>query len=105
MNEWLLIAGMMVLTFVPRYLPFALAGRLTIPPLLRAALSYVPIAVLTAIIAQASLIRDGNLALNLDNHHLIATVMACVAAVLTRHMFVTVVVGLVAFAVARWVLS
>ena len=47
---------------------------------------------------------DPTLALDLDNHHLIATVMAFAAAVLTRHMFVTVVVGLVAFAVARWVL-
>lgn len=104
MNEWLLIAGMMVLTFGSRYLPFALAGRLSVPPLMRSALSYVPIAVLTAIIAQASLIRDGTLTLNLDNHHLIATVMAFAVAVLTRHMFVTVVVGLLAFAAARWVL-
>ncbi len=61
MNEWLLIAGMAVLTFVPRYLPFALAGRLTIPPLVRSALSYVPIAVLTAIVAQASLMRGSML--------------------------------------------
>lgn len=104
MNEWLLIAGMTVLTFVPRYLPFALAGRLTIPPLVRSALSYVPIAVLTAIVAQGALMRDGSLALELGNHHLVATVMAVVAAVLTRHLLVTVVVGLATFALARLLL-
>lgn len=104
MNEWLLIGGMVVLTFGPRYLPFALADRLTIPPLLNSALAYVPIAVLTAIIAQASLMREGELALNLGNHHLVATLVAFLAAVLTRHLLVTVVIGLLAFALARWLL-
>ena len=102
MQEWLLIGGMAVLTFGPRYLPFALAGRLKIPPLVNSALSYVPIAVLTAIIAQASLMRDGELALSLANHHLVAAIVAVVAAVLTRHLLLTVVVGLVAFGLARW---
>lgn len=104
MIEWGLIAGMMALTFGPRYLPFNLAGKIHLPPLVTRALNYVPIAVLTAIIAQASLIRNGNLELNVDNHHLLAATIAMLVALTTKHLFMTIAVGLAAFGLAEWLL-
>ena len=104
MNEWLLIAAMSVLTFTPRYLPFGLAGKVKMPPFLERALSFVPIAVLTSIITQSSLIRDGELALNLGNHHLLAVLAAFVSALISRRLFVIVTVGLAAFILAKWLL-
>jgi len=104
MSIWLLILGMALVTFLPRYLPFALAGRISLPPLLVAALDYVPIAVLTAIIVQTALIRDGTVNLNLDNHHLLAALAATVTALVSRKMFLTIAVGLICYLLARWVL-
>jgi branched-subunit amino acid transport protein len=104
MNEWLLIAAMTVLTFTPRYLPFGLAGKVKIPPILERALTFVPIAVLTSIITQSSLIREGELALNLANHHLIAVLAAFVTALISRRLYLIVAAGLVAFLMAKCLL-
>lgn len=103
MSDWVLILSMAVLTFLPRYLPFALAGKVKIPPLVSQALVFVPIAVLTVIVVQTALIRDGELALNLQNHHMLASIVAFLVAVISRHMFLTIVVGLVSFAVLEWI--
>lgn len=102
MNDWLLIAGMAVLTFVPRYIPFGLAGKVTIPPLLSQALSYVPIAVLTVIIVQSALIREGGVLLNLQNHHLVAAVVAFLVSIITRKQFLAIGLGLLSFALMKW---
>ena len=50
MNEFLLVGGMFLVTFLVRYLPFGLAGSLQIPEPLERALRYVPVAVLMAIV-------------------------------------------------------
>ena len=100
MNEWLLIIGMMALTFLPRYLPIAMAGKFRIPPLLGRALEFVPIAVLTAIISQTSLVHDGELDIALSNPYLYALVAAVITAWFTKHTFKTILVGLIVYAVA-----
>jgi branched-subunit amino acid transport protein len=101
MNEWLLIALMAVVTYLPRWLPFALAGRVRLPLALERALDFVPVAVLTAIIAQTALIRDGALDLGADNYHAMAAAAAFVVALLTRHLFLTIIAGLACFAALR----
>ncbi|MEB8433934.1 AzlD domain-containing protein [Cocleimonas sp. KMM 6892] len=100
MNEWLLIIGMMALTFIPRYLPIAMAGKFKIPPLLGRALEFVPIAVLTAIISQTSLVHEGELDLAFTNSYLYALVAAVITAWVTKHTFKTIVIGLVVYAIA-----
>lgn len=100
MNEWVLIIGMMSVTFIPRYLPIALAGSFRIHPLLKRALEFVPIAVLTAIISQASLIHDGKLDLAFDNAYLYGLFAAVITAWFTKHTFKTIAVGLVAYSFA-----
>jgi len=97
MDEWLLITLMALVTYLPRYLPWAVAGRVRLPDTLERALEFVPIAVLSAIIAQASLVRDGVLDLSIGNHHAIAALVAFLVALLTRHLFVTIVSGLACF--------
>ena len=108
MNEWLLIALMALVTYLPRYLPMGLAGRVQLPALLTRALDFVPIAVLTAIIAQASLVRDGQIDFSLHNYHALAALAALaafVAAVVTRQLFITIGTGLVCFALLRVLLG
>ncbi len=97
MNTWGLIVAMALLTFLPRYLPFAYAGRVKLPPLLVSALEFVPIAVLTAIVVQVALVRDGVLNLGLDNPHLLAAIAAVLTALIKRSLFYTIAVGLMAY--------
>jgi branched-subunit amino acid transport protein len=97
MTEWLLIIGMTLVTFVPRYLPFGLAGKVAIPPLMARALSFVPIAVLTVIIVQTAFFRQGELSLSFDNHYLVASVIAFFAALFTKQLYWTIFLGLLSF--------
>ncbi len=76
MNHWTLIIGMMLVTFLPRYLPLLLADKMVFPEWLERAFNYVPIAVLSAIIAQTTLIHDGAVQLNVQNPYLIAALVA-----------------------------
>lgn len=101
MNEWLLVFLMAAVTYLPRYLPLALAGRVRMPPTLERALDYVPIAVLTAIVAQTAIIHDGAPDISLGNLHAVAALAAFIAALVWRRLFVTIAVGLVSFAILR----
>lgn len=101
MNEVVLILGMALLTFIPRYLPFGLAGKLSLPALVQRSLEYIPIAVLTSIIVQTTLIREGQTALSLDNAHLLAATVAFVTSLLTRHLLLTVALGLLSYTILQ----
>ena len=101
MNEWLLIGLMALVTYLPRYLPLAMAGRVRIPPLLEHALDFVPIAVLTAIVAQSAMIREGSLAISFSNHHALAALAALLVSLSTRHLFLTIGSGLAAFVLLK----
>lgn len=102
MNYLLLIAAMMAVTFLPRYLPFYLASKLKLPSSVENALSYVPIAVLTIIVVQTSLFKEGQLAMNLNNPYIGASTVAFVVALCQKRLFVTIVAGLVSYAVLRY---
>ena len=104
MNEWLLIGMMALVTYLPRYIPFALAGKVAMPSTLERALDFVPVAVLTSIIAQTALVSDGSVNFSLTNFHALAALAAFVTALLTRHLFAIIVVGLLCFAGLRLLL-
>lgn len=101
MNYWWLIVAMALVTFIPRYLPMAFANKLNLPPVLLRALEFVPIAVLSVIIAQATFYRAGVLDISFTNAHLIAASVAVLVGVLSRRMFPTIFIGLITFAVLK----
>jgi branched-subunit amino acid transport protein len=103
MNYWWLVLGMALLTFIPRYIPFALAGRISIPTWLSKALHYVPIAVLSCIIVKASLVQDNELMITLDNHYLLAAIAALITSLLSRNLLLTVLIGLICFGTLKWI--
>ena len=97
MNEWFLIFGMFILTFIPRYIPLGLAGKVKIPEFIESSLKFVPIAVLTSIISQSSLIREGELLVNFSNYYLHAALVSFVVSRMTNRLFVVVATGMVSF--------
>jgi len=105
MNEWGLILGMFLMTFSTRYIPLVLAGKFKIPSLIERALRYVPIAVLTSIITQSSLIQQGELYLNINNYYLLATLVSFFTARITSKLFIVVAVGMFSFFMMRMLLQ
>lgn len=101
MNEVVLILGMAAVTFSVRYPVLALIGRMNLPPAVLRALKYVPVAVLTAIVFPVVLLREGEVALRLDNAYLVGAVVAIVVAWRTRSLLWTISVGMGVFLLWR----
>ena len=101
MTEWHLIFLMAIVTYLPRYLPMGLAGRISLSPAVIRALDFVPIAVLTGIIAQAAFVREGALAFHWENPHAVATLVAFVIGVYRRNLLLTIASGLLVFGAMR----
>jgi branched-subunit amino acid transport protein len=105
MNEFYLIAGMALVTFIIRYSMIAVAGRAEFPTWLNNALRYVPPAVLTAIITPAVLMPDGpDIKLNLANPYLVGAVIAFGVGWFTKNILLTIIVGMAAFLSWQWFL-
>ncbi len=105
MNIWLLILGMTAITFAIRYSLFAWPN-LRFPPLVRQGLRYVPIAVLSAIVAPGMFMPDGQaLNLSLDNAYLLGGVATIAIAAFSRNLLATIGGGLLVFFLLRWALG
>jgi branched-subunit amino acid transport protein len=94
MNIWWVLLAAGVLTFLTRLSFIWLFDRVAMPNILRRALRFVPPAVLSVIIFQELLIRDGRLAISLDNSRLLAGMVAILIAWRTRSPLLTIAVGM-----------
>lgn len=105
MNEFLLIAGMALVTFAVRYPVLALVGKIPLPERVFQALRYVPPAVLAAIVVPAVLLPDGTtLDISPGNARLVAALVAGLVAWRTRSLLLTIVVGMAALWLYDWLL-
>ncbi|HYG58247.1 MAG TPA: AzlD domain-containing protein [Symbiobacteriaceae bacterium] len=99
-----LFVGMALVTYIPRVLPLAVLSRFELPALVRRWLSFVPVSVLSALLAKELLVRDSGLALSLSNLYLIAAVPTFAVAIWSRSLMGTVVTGIASIAVLRLVM-
>jgi len=105
MNEVLLIIGMFLATFSTRYLLFAVAGRVHFPEWLSTGLSFVPPAVLTAIVFPAVLMPEGDMWFSLDNPWLLASIGAVIIALVRKDLLTTIVGGMAIFITLKFVVG
>jgi branched-subunit amino acid transport protein len=92
------ILGMAVITVLIKALMFILGDRVAFSPLLRKALEFVPVTVLTAIIVPMVLAPHGaEMELNWHNPQLMAALFAIVVCAATRRQLLTIVAGLAMF--------
>ncbi len=101
MKLWLIILGMVAVTYSVRLSVIALLGQAELPDRLRRALRYVPPAALSAIIFPELFMPDGTLAVTPENTRLLAGLLATLIAWRTRSTLATIGAGMVAL----WVLS
>jgi branched-subunit amino acid transport protein len=98
MNYVLLILGMAVITWLIRAAVFVLGDRIVFPPLVRTALGFVPVTVLTAIIVPMTVSPQGTDAeLTWRNPQLVGALAAVAVSALTRRPLLTIAVGLAVF--------
>ena len=97
MDEFLLILGMMLVTFGARYPVLALVGRIRLPERVLRALRYVPPAVLTAITIPAMLMPEGEIFLSHTNAYLVAGTATALVSWRTKNLLLTIVVGMGVF--------
>jgi branched-subunit amino acid transport protein len=98
MNYVLLILGMAVITWLIRAAVFLLGDRIVFPPLVRTALGFVPVTVLTAIIVPMAISPHGTQAeLSWRNPQLVGALAAVAVSALTRRPLLTIAVGLAVF--------
>ncbi|AOJ68155.1 MULTISPECIES: AzlD domain-containing protein [Burkholderia] len=98
MSYALLILGMAALTYAIRTTLFLLGDRLAFPPLLLAALRFVPVTVLTAIIVPMTLApHGGDAELTWRNPRLVGAAAAVLVSAATRRPLVTIAAGLAVF--------
>ncbi|MCL5781637.1 branched-chain amino acid transport [Desulforamulus profundi] len=89
-----IIIGMMIVTYIPRMLPLAILSRINISKGLLNWLSYVPVAVLSALLAPELLLKDGQLSVNLSNTYLLAAIPCFITGIYSKSIFLTVVTGM-----------
>lgn len=97
----LMVAGMALVTYLPRLLPALVLQRRRVPPFIAAWLRYVPVAVLAALLLPSLLVAEGKFNLAWDNLYLWAALPAGLVALRTRSMFATVLAGMAVVALAR----
>lgn len=99
-NYILMILGMVIVTFIPRVLPLALLGSRELPEKVVIWLSFIPAAVLAALLAPSILLKNGSLYLSLENTALIAFFPTLLVAYKTKNIFYTVSGGLIFYLLA-----
>ena len=97
MNEFLLVAGMALVTFGVRWPVLTVVGRIPLPQPVLDAMKFIPPAVLTAIIVPAVLMPTGVLDISLNNAYLVAGIASALIAWRTRNLLLTIVLGMAIF--------
>jgi branched-subunit amino acid transport protein len=98
----LLIFLMALVTFVPRFIPIIFLSRRNLPIPVTRWLSYVPVAVLAALLSPSLLVPDGrlNVAYNTNPAFWVAIPVFAIA-YFTRNLFATVLTGMALMALLR----
>lgn len=104
MNIWWMMLSAGALTYLTRLSFIWLFERVAVPNLLQRALRLVPPAVLSVIIFQELLIRNGAVHMAIDNARLPAGLIAIMVAWRTRSALLTIATGMIALWVINWIL-
>jgi len=103
-RTWLIIAGMALVTFLPRVIPILLLSGRKMPKIVELWLSFIAPAILAALLAPELFLNRSDPvtpSLVLSGVYLKAAIPAFIVAWKTRSLFGTVAVGIVAAALLR----
>jgi branched-subunit amino acid transport protein len=88
------ILGMSAVTLFLKSAPLALLGSRKLPRVVEETLKHLPVAVLSSMVVQLVLVKDGTLQLDIDDVTMWAVLPTLAAAIITRNLFVTIAIGM-----------
>lgn len=98
------IIGMSIVTYLPRLFPLLILAGRELPDWVITWLRYVSPAVLAAMLFPAIFLVDDQVSFGLDNLFLWAAIPAFLAAILTRKLFLPVIIGMTTVILGRLLL-
>jgi branched-subunit amino acid transport protein len=102
---WTVIIAMAIANFVVRFAPMAAVSRMELPKPVMRWLSYIPISVMGAIVADSVLRPEGEIMAPWSNPYLVAAIPTALVYYKTRSFLGAVVVGMVVFVALRLLLG
>lgn len=106
MNMALLILGMGLCSFLPRYLPLAAFADREMPPVVKTLLNYTPPAVLAALVFPAMLAPSGEgIELTASNPYLIGCVATFIAGLISKKFLLVTAIGIAVFFLSQWLIG
>ncbi|GMK44434.1 AzlD domain-containing protein [Paenibacillus glycanilyticus] len=99
-----IIIGASIVTFLPRVLPLVVLSRLQIPDLAMRWLSYIPVAVMAALLGNELLMTDGKLTSLKENIELFAALPTFLVAIFTRSLLGTIITGVISVMLLRLIM-
>ncbi|WP_065674536.1 AzlD domain-containing protein [Lactiplantibacillus pentosus] len=105
MSSYILITILLcgLVTWLSRIVPFAIIKNLTVPHWLINFLSFVPVAIMTAIFVESLLVYHAAHWPGFNLPNIYASIPAVLADVLTKSLLAVVITGIVAMAALRFV--
>jgi branched-subunit amino acid transport protein len=101
-RTWLIILAVSAITFLLRASFIMFADPHRFPHAFRQALTFVPPAVLAAIVAPGLLMHDGILDLSLSNERIFAGLAAIVATIFVRNAMAAIAAGMATLWLLQW---
>ncbi|WP_454191515.1 AzlD domain-containing protein [Paenibacillus sp. Marseille-Q7038] len=99
---WLII-GCMLVTLLPRIIPFIFVRSVQMPEVVLKWLSYIPVCILTALVTESMLQDTGSL-LRFDWLVVIALIPSVITAIWTKSLSLTVIIGVACMALLRFMM-
>jgi branched-subunit amino acid transport protein len=100
---WTVIFGGCIVTILPRVLPITLLSKITLNEKLTEFLTYLPISILSALIASELLIRNNQLVFSENALNLLAALTTLFIAIKKNNLLLTVLTGIITLALLRFI--
>jgi len=91
-----IIFGMAVVTFLPRFLPMAFLTRWVIPERVKIGLSYIPTAILSAIVFPILFFNEGGKVV-IQPHYLLSAVSVFIFSWKVKRLWASVILGMLVY--------
>lgn len=101
-NLLLLIIACGLVTWIPRIAPFIFSKKMTFSKFWKRFMTYIPMCILTALLIQNLLIIEKGKLTTINIENLVVTLPTLVIAFLTKSLMWTVVFGIVAMTLVRY---
>jgi len=96
---------MALVTVLPRILPVWILAGIKFPKPVVIWLKYVPVAVLSALLAPELLLRHNQFDLSSSNHFFWISIPTFIVAIMTNNLFITIIFGMGTLALLRFIIA